>query len=55
MSSAWAKELYRQIQQSWLRALRKAASHQANAGPAGLRMLVVALFFWFVLCDVLLL
>jgi hypothetical protein len=55
VTNTWAKDLCRQIQQSWWRTLHRAASHNANLVPADMRVLVTGLFFWFVLCDVLLL
>ncbi len=53
--NTWARKLYRQLQQTWWRSLRKAASCGANITVKGMRSLVIGLFFWFVLCDALLL
>jgi hypothetical protein len=55
VTNTWANELYRQIQQGWWRALRRAACDQANTTPADMSVLVAGLFFWFVLREVLLL
>jgi hypothetical protein len=55
VTGAWARDLYRQIQQGWWRSLRKAASHDVTITLADMRILVLVLSFWFILCDVLLL
>ena len=55
VTSTWAKELCRQIQQGWWRTLHRAASDQANITRADFCSLVIGLFFWFVLRDILLL
>ena len=54
VTSTWAKDLCRQIQQSWWRTLHRAASRNANIALADMPILVTGLFFWFVFCEILL-
>lgn len=55
LTDSWERGLYRQIQQSWWRRLCMGASHDETIALTGMRIVVISLVFWFILCDALLL